>query len=89
MIFITLFSFILLYLGILINLNINETHTRVKYAFGSEFNVDESLILNAGVALQTSYCVDNIPVWLELKSSIRIFYLLIILQTIGNFTSSY
>ena len=51
MIFITLFSFILLYLGILINLNINETHTRVKYAFGGEFNVNESLILNAGVAL--------------------------------------
>jgi len=64
MVFTTILSFILIFCGIQINLNLNETYSEVKEVFGTAIGRNTGLLLNAEVEKQKSYCENNIPLYL-------------------------
>jgi len=49
MVFTTILSFILIYCGVQINLNLNETYSEVKEVFGSAIGRNTGLLLNAEI----------------------------------------
>ena len=88
MLFTTIISFVIIYFGIMINFNLNQTFKESKRVFGTDISRDTTIFLNAAAATQKEYCIANIPLYLQLQESIDMFYLIIILVTIGMFTST-
>lgn len=79
MLFTTLISFVLIYFGIMINLNLNQTFAETKEIFGTDIGRNVAVLLNADSADSKRYCESNIPLYLEVQQSIKMFYLLVIL----------
>jgi hypothetical protein len=69
MIFTTILSFILIFCGIQINLNLNDTYSEVKEIFGTSIGRNTDILVNAEIEKQTTYCKNNIPLYLAVQSS--------------------
>jgi hypothetical protein len=61
MLFITIISFILIYFGIQINLNLNATFSDAKESFGTDVSRNPAVLINAESAIQKAFCEKNIP----------------------------
>lgn len=66
MLFTTIISFVIIYFGIMINLNLNETFSQAKLIFGTDISSNTAIFLNAETDMQKNYCEANIPLYLEL-----------------------
>jgi hypothetical protein len=88
MLFTTIISFVIIYFGIQINLNLNQTFAESKEVFGTDIGRNTAIFLNAKDELQKSYCQANVPLYLEVEASIGMFYMLVLLLTVGMFTST-
>jgi len=88
MLFTVIISFVIIYYGININLNLNETFNQAKLVFNTDISRNTALFLNAKADQQKTYCEANIPLYLELQNSINMFYMLVFLLTVGMFTST-
>jgi hypothetical protein len=88
MTFTTFISFIVIYLGIVINLNLNVAFHQEKIFYGGDIGRHQDLFLESTLKAQTEFCTEAAHLYIELQESITLFYMFIIFMTIGMFTSS-
>ena len=88
MTFTTFISFIVIYLGIVINLNLNVAFHQEKIFYGGDIGRHQDLFLDDTLKHQTRFCTASAHLYIELQESITMFYFFTIFMTIGMFTSS-
>lgn len=87
MVFTTLISFVLIFMGIMINLNLNSSYEDMKQYFGDNFAKQYSLFINADIDTQQKFCGTYVPHLQSMYNSLELFFYLMIVNTVGMFTS--
>ena len=87
MVFTSLISFILIFVGILINLNLNSSYEEMKKVYGTNFGVQTSLFINSDNEVKEQFCKSFVPGMQQMYQILEYFLYLVILNTIGMFTS--
>lgn len=61
MVFTTIISLLLIFIGILINLNLNSSYEEMRSVYGSNFGVQTALLINSEDDVKEGFCNVFVP----------------------------
>lgn len=88
MVFTTIISFVLIFMAIMINQNLNHSFEVIREFFGENFGQKTAMFINSVDSVKEPFCAVEIPSMEALYVALEYFFLLMIVNTVGMFTSS-